>query len=117
MGRVAVSVFDALGFVNHAQVEHHVGFGNHIFIAHHTFIIGNGDRRIFQSPQPATAVRVAFDGGNGNFRCPHGKLSLPVVDQRFGTHQQHPPHFASPQQQANGGDGLHGFAQPHFVGN
>ena len=59
---------------------------------------------------------ISFNYGNSNFGRPGFELALPVGHQRLGADQQYIANVARSQQHPDRRNGLHGFSQPHFIG-
>ena len=65
---------------------------------------------------PATLMLIPFNHGHSNFGRPSFELALPVRYQRLGADQQYVANVARSQQHPDRRNGLHGFAQTHFIG-
>ena len=90
--------------------------GDELQVAAEEFVVGDFDGHVGELPLPGAAMGIAFDDGDRELGSPEGEFALPIGDKRFWADQECGGDFAGVQEHADGGDGLHGFAEAHFVG-
>ena len=115
LARLAGTVLDPLGLVEHHQIERQPEFRHQFPVAHEHLIVGHLHRHVGERPLPTTALLVSFDDGDEDLRRPVGQLPGPVADEPLRADDEHATGLARSDEQPDRRDRLHRLAEPHLV--